>query len=76
MPAKARCATTLVAQEQETSMPRPRPSDRHPDLFAPESPRPPTVAAGRTELLALVAALLTEALAALAVAEARDEDHA
>jgi hypothetical protein len=57
-------------------MPRPRPSDRHPDLFVPESPPVPMAAAERTELLALVSALLTEALAAVAVVEASDEDHA
>ena len=59
-------------------MPRPRPRGRHPDLFAPENPRAPmTAAERRKELLALVSALLTEALAAGAVtAEAGDEDHA
>jgi hypothetical protein len=61
-------------------MPRPpRPRDRHPDLFAPESsPLPAGAAERRTELLALVSALLTQALtAAVAVtAEAGDEDHA
>jgi hypothetical protein len=58
-------------------MPRPpRPRDRHPDLFAPESPQVPMAAAEqRTELLALVSALLTQALAAGAVVEAGDEDH-
>jgi hypothetical protein len=58
-------------------MPRPRASDRHPDLFAPESPQMPIAAGERAELLALVSALLTEALAAGTVAaEAGDEDHA
>ena len=59
-------------------MPRPRPRDRHPDLFAPETPQVPMAAAERrTELLALVGALLTQALAASTVAmEASDEDHA
>ena len=58
-------------------MPGPRPSDRQPDLFAPKDPPAPTVAAERrTELLPLVGALLAEVLAALAAAEARDEDHA
>ncbi len=58
-------------------MPRPRPSDRQPDLFAPESPQMPIAAGERAELLALVGALLTEALAADTVAaEARDEDRA
>lgn len=59
-------------------MPRPRPRSRHPDLFAPESPRVPTPAAERrTELLALVSALLTQALVAgPVVVEAGDEDHA
>ncbi len=59
-------------------MPRPRPRVRHPDLFAPEIPQVPMAAAERrTELLALVGALLTQALAAgLVVVEASDEDHA
>lgn len=59
-------------------MSRPRPRDRHPDLFAPETPQVPmAVAERRTELLALVGALLTQALAAgLVVMEASDEDHA
>ncbi len=58
-------------------MPRPRASDRHPDLFAPESPQVPMAAAERAELLALVGALLTEALgASAAAAEAGDEDRA
>lgn len=76
MPVKACCATRVVAQEQETSMPRPRPRDCHPDLFAPESPPVPIAAAEqRTELLDLVSALLTQALTA-GVMEASDEDHA
>jgi hypothetical protein len=58
-------------------MPCPRPSDRQPDLFAPEDPAPPMAAAERrTELLPLVGALLAEVLAALAPGEAGDEDHA
>ena len=58
-------------------MPCPRPSDRQPDLFAPEEPAPPMVAAERrTELLSPVGALLAEILAVLAAGEARDEDHA
>lgn len=58
-------------------MPRQRPSDRHPDLFAPESPQVPTAAPERAELLALVGALLVEALSAGVVeAEAGDEDRA
>ena len=59
-------------------MPRPRPRDRHPDLFAPEAPQVPIAAVERrTELLALVSALLTQALATgLVVVEASDEDHA
>ena len=56
-------------------MPRPRPSNRHPDLFAPKGP-PVPAAAKRAELLPLVSVLLTEILAALVAAEARDEDHA
>lgn len=58
-------------------MPRPpRPRDRHPDLFAPESPQVPIAAAEqRMELLELVSALLTQALIA-GVVEASDEDHA
>lgn len=59
-------------------MPRPRPRNRHPDLFAPEIPQLPMAAAERrTELLALVSALLTQALVAgPVVVEASDEDHA
>ena len=58
-------------------MPRPRPSARQPDLLAPESPQMPIAAGERAELLALVGALLMEALAADTVAaEARDEDRA
>ena len=77
MPATTRWATATVAQEQETSMPCPRPSDRQPDLFVPKDPAPPMVAAERrAELLSLVGALLAEVLAALAPGEAGDEDHA
>jgi hypothetical protein len=77
MPATTRWATGTVAQEQETSMPCPRPpSERQPDLFAPKDPAPPMVAAARrTELLPLVSALLAEVLAVLAAGEARDEGH-
>lgn len=59
-------------------MPRPRPRNRHPDLFAPEIPQVPMAAAERrTELLALVGALLMQALAAgSVVVEASNEDHA
>ena len=58
-------------------MPRPRPSARQPDLLAPESPQTPMAAGERAELVALVGALLTEALAAgAAAAEAGDEDRA
>jgi hypothetical protein len=58
-------------------MPRPRPSARQPDLLAPEGPRTPMAAGERAELLALVGALLTEALAVgAAAAEAGDEDRA
>lgn len=77
MPATTRWATAAVAQEQETSMPCPRPSDRQPGLFAPKDPTPPRVfTERRTELLSLVGALLAEVLAALAAREAGDEDHA
>ena len=76
MPATTRWEAASAAQEQETSMPCPRPSDRQPDLFAPKDPAPPMVAAERrTELLSLVGALLAEVLAALAPGEASDEDH-
>ena len=74
MPGKACCATTPVAME--TSMPRPQPSHRQPDLFAPKEPPVPIAASERTKLLPLVSALLAETLANLAEAEARDEDHA
>ena len=59
-------------------MPRPPVRDRHPDLFAPKSPQLPMAAAEqRTELRALMSALLTQALALSAVTEeASDEDHA
>lgn len=58
-------------------MPRPRPSARQPDLLAPENPQPPMAAGERADLLALVGALLTEALGAgAAAAEAGDEDRA
>jgi hypothetical protein len=57
-------------------MPRPQPSHRQPDLFAPKDPPVPITASERTKLLPLVSALLTETLAIIAEAEARDEDHA
>ena len=59
-------------------MPRPRARNRQSDLFSPECPKVPMAAAEqRTELLALMSALLAETLAADAVAaEASDEDHA
>jgi hypothetical protein len=60
-------------------MPRPRPRDRHPDLFALESPPLPAAAAERRmELLALVSALLVEAVAVAdtVAGRASDEDHA
>lgn len=57
-------------------MPRPQPSRRQPDLFAPKEPPVPIAASERTKLLPLVSALLTETLAIVAEAEARDEDHA
>ncbi len=58
-------------------MPCPRPPrERQPDLFAPKDPPAPMVTAERrTELVPLVGALLAEVLAALAAAEAPDEDH-
>jgi hypothetical protein len=71
---QACCATIPVAKE--TSMPRPPPSHRYPDLFAPKEPATPIAASERTRLLPLVSALLAEALAVIAVAEAGDEDHA
>ena len=57
-------------------MTRPQPSHRHPDLFALKEPPVPMAASERTRLLPLVSALLTETLAAVAVKEASDEDHA
>jgi hypothetical protein len=57
-------------------MPRPQPSHRQPDLFAPKEPPVPIAASERTKLLPLVSALLTETLAIVAEPEARDEDHA
>jgi hypothetical protein len=56
-------------------MPRPQPSHRHPDLFAPEDPPVPIAASERTKLLALVSTLLAETLTVVGVAEAHDEDH-
>lgn len=57
-------------------MPRPQPSHHHPDLFTPKDPPVPITVADRTKLLPLVRALLTEALAVIAVTEASNEDHA
>ena len=58
-------------------MPRPQPSHRQPDLFAPpKDPPMPIAASERTKLLRLVSALLAETLAVIAEAEASDEDHA
>jgi hypothetical protein len=74
MPGKACCATIPVAKE--TSMPRPQPSHRQPDLFAPKDPPVPIAASERTKLLRLVSALLAEMLAVIAEAEANNEDHA
>jgi hypothetical protein len=51
-------ATTPVAKE--TSMPRPQPRHRQPDLFAPKNPPVPIAASERTKLLSLVSALLAE----------------
>ena len=61
---------------KETSMPRPQPSHRQPDLFSPKDPPVPMATSERTRLLPLVSALLTEMLAVVAVTEGRDEDHA
>jgi len=44
-------------------MPRPQPSHREPNLFAPKEPPVSIAASERTELLSLVSALLTETLA-------------
>ena len=57
-------------------MPRPQPSYRQPDLFAPKDPPLPIAASERTKLLPLVSTLLAETLAIIAEVEARDEDHA
>lgn len=57
-------------------MPRPQPSHRQPDLFAPKDPPVPIAASERTKLLRLVSALLAETLAVIAETEASDEDHA
>jgi hypothetical protein len=70
---KAWSATTPVAKE--TSMPRPQPSRRHPDLFASHEPPVPIATSERTKLLALMSSLLVETLAVVRV-EANDEDHA
>ena len=58
-------------------MPRPQPSHRQPDLFAPKDPPVPIAAAERTKLLPLVSALLVgDARRHRCRAEASDEDHA
>lgn len=57
-------------------MSRPPPRHHYPDLFAPQTPQIPIKAADRSNLLSLVSALLTEALAVIAVTEASDEDLA
>jgi hypothetical protein len=74
IPGKAWLATIPVAKE--TSMPRPQPIRRHPDLFAYQEPKVPIAASARAELLALVSALLAETLMAIAGVEARDENNA
>jgi hypothetical protein len=57
-------------------MPRPHRRDRHPDLFAPESPPLPAAAAERR--MELLGALLVEAVAVADTVAGRagDEDHA
>ena len=57
-------------------MPRPQPSHRQPDLFAPKEPPVPIAASERTKLLPLVSALLAETLGIIAEVETSDEDHA
>ena len=57
-------------------MPRPQPSHRQPDLFAPNDPPVPIAGSERTTLLLLVSILLAETLAVIAKAEASDENHA
>ena len=74
MPGKA-CLTTIPVVK-ETSMPRPQPSHRQPDLFAPNDPSMPIAGSERTTLLLLVSILLAETLAVVAKAEASDENHA
>ena len=69
---KAWSATIPVAKE--TSMPRPPPSRRHPDLFASREPPVSIATSERTKLLALMSLLLVETLAVVRV-EASDEDH-
>jgi hypothetical protein len=73
MPGKAFYATIPVVKE--TSMPRPQPSYRQPDLFAPNDPPVPIAGSERTTLLLLVSILLAETLAVVAEAEASDENH-
>ncbi len=57
-------------------MPRPQPIRHHPDLFAYKEPQVPIAASERARLLALVSVLLAETLAAIAGAEASNEDNA
>jgi hypothetical protein len=74
IPGKAWLATLPVAKE--TSMPRPQPIRRYPDLFAYQELQVPIAASERARLLALVSVLLAETLAAIAGAEASNEDNA
>jgi hypothetical protein len=74
MPGKA-CRATIPAAK-ETSMLRPQPSHRQPNLFTADNPPVPIAASERTTLLLLVSVLLAETLALIAEAEASDEDHA
>jgi hypothetical protein len=67
MSGKPCCATTPVAKE--ISMPRPQPSHRQPDLFAPKDPPVLIATSDRTKLLPLVGALLAETLAIITEAE-------
>jgi hypothetical protein len=72
MPGKACCATIPVVKE--TSMPRPQPSHRQPDLFALTASADRRVRAD--DAVAAVSILLAETLAVVAKAEASDENHA
>lgn len=53
-----------------------QPSHRQPDLFANPDPPVTMAAAELTRLTPLISALLTEAVANIAVAEGNNEDHA